>query len=927
MRRFTLTAILIVSTLIAFAQKGTITGTLIDSANAKRTLNYATVSVFKGADTVLSTYRLSDDKGVFKINNLDLGVKYRLVINAWMYNIVRKEITIDAGQPNVNLGTITLSEKTNTLNEVVIQSERPPVIVRKDTIEFNAESFKTLPSAVVEDMLKKLPGVSVDNDGNITVNGKSVSKILVDGKEFFGGDQQIATKNLPANIIDKIQVTDDKDAKRRDPDILAANTPQVINLKLKKAIKSGAFGKIYAGGGIKDLYEAGGIMNFFRDTTQVSVLAYGNNANKPGFSMSDVMRIGGFQRTGVNNVMINSEGAFSLNGISFGGGMSGGVQKSAGAGANFNTLTKKGTKINAKYFFGQGNNLTERFTDVEQTYDNNNRLFTNVISNQDNNNYTHNFGGRIEAKLDSLTQLTIEPSISLGKIRNYSATSTANQDANNQKISDGNRSSNVKGLSTEYNFSTNLWKDFKKAGRSLNISLNVSKKENDNDDFNFNNSNFFNPISSATTDQLRSTNIRNFNTYLSLNYSEPLSKKLTLGIVTNGNYIDNENALSTFYKNPANQAYDIAMPNLTETVMQSGFKTNTRVTLKWRISQNFGIQPGIVFNTIDLENKFLEKPQINQDYTFFAPQLTVKYKDLNLSYTPSFREADISYLQPVPNNTDNLFKQNGNPYLKPSKTHQINLNIYKYDTKRTLSYNAYLGGSIQNDGVIMSKVISPNGAQESTPVNANGIWQFHANGNLSKDFKNNPKFQYNLNTGFWSNFNRGVVLVNNERSYSNILQFGPRIGGRINLNDKVEFSETYSVTFNNSEYDSNFYQNLSYTAQSSESELIIRFPKKVVWETSYRLQYDNQKIKGYNNTQQIWNAAVTLLFMKNDRLQLKASVNDILNTNLRNYAYITANALNTIRTNNLGRHGLLTLTYNIQNFGGKVGGRETMFRF
>src|SRR6218665_1378624 len=128
--------------LFSFAQKGSVTGTLLDSANKKTTLNFATVSVFKGTDTVLHTYKLSDDKGVFKINNLEIGTKYRLVINAWMYNVHRKEVTLQATQPNLNLGNIYLSEKTNTLNEVVIQSERPPIIVRKDTIEFNAESFK-----------------------------------------------------------------------------------------------------------------------------------------------------------------------------------------------------------------------------------------------------------------------------------------------------------------------------------------------------------------------------------------------------------------------------------------------------------------------------------------------------------------------------------------------------------------------------------------------------------------------------------------------------------------------------------------------------------------------------------------------------------------------------------------------------------------
>jgi hypothetical protein len=910
----------------SFAQKGSVSGILLDSVSKKTTLNFATISVFKGTDTVLHSYKLSDDKGVFKINSLEIGAKYRLVVNAWMYNVYRKEVTISSTQPNLNLGNIYLSEKTNNLNEVVIQSERPPIIVRKDTIEFNAESFKTLPSAVVEDLLKKLPGVSIDGDGGIMVNGKAVSKILVDGKEFFGGDQQIATKNLPANIIDKVQLTDDPEAKRIDPDIVAGNIPQIINLKLKKAIKSGAFGKIYAGGGPKELYEAGGIMNFFRDTTQVSMLGYSNNANKPGFSISDVMRIGGFQRSGVNSTSINSDGAFSLNGISFGGSMNGGIQKSAGGGANFNTITKKGIKINGKYFLGYGDNFTDQQTDVDQTLGNR-RLFINTNSLQTNRSYSHNFGGRIEAKLDSLTKLTIEPNVSIGITNNNGTLKTNTFNNNSQLESDGNNASKVKGRSNDINLNTSLWKDFKKVGRSLNVTLNISRRENLTDNYNIDQSNFYEPLKpSIYLNQWRDNNTAYLNFGLNANYSEPLSKALTLSIASNANYIDNENALATFIKNPNNQAYDIAVPNLSETVNQSGYKTNNRISLRWKITKDFNIQPGFVFNTIDLTNEFANNQGFEQHFQFFAPQLTIRYKNLNLSYSPSFREADVRYLQPIANNTNPFFIQNGNPSLRPSKTHQVNMNLYKYDTQKTLSYNLYLGGSVQNDGVIMSRVVSDGGVQTTTPVNQDGIWQFHSNGNISKDFKSTKK-QFTISTGYWGNYNKSVVIVDGIKSGSRLINGGPRLGGRINLNDKFELGETYSFGFNKSAYESDFFKDLNYYNHSSDTEMIIRFPKKVVWETNYRLQHNTQTLNGQNNTISFWNAAVTLLFMKNDRLQLKCSFNDILNTNNRRYVYISENTARDLRINNIGRHGLFTLTYNIQNFGGKVGGRETMFRF
>lgn len=907
----------------AFAQKGSVTGILVDSANTKTTLNFATVSVFKGSDTVLMNYKLSDDKGVFRIGNLETGVRYRLVVNAWMYHIFRKEITLTSDNANFNLGIIPLSEKRNDLKEIEIVAERPPVIVRKDTIEFNAESFKTLPTAVVEDLLKKLPGVAVASDGSIQVNGKSVSRILVDGKEFFGGDQQMATKNLPSNVIDKVAISDDPEAKRRNLDLTEGNIPQVINLKLKKAIKKGAFGKLYAGAGLRERFEAGGIMNIFRDTTQVSVLAYGNNINKPGFSIGDVSRIGGFSRSGINSVNINGDN-FSLNGIGFGG-TSTGIQQSAGAGANFNTLTRKGIKINGKYFFGQSDNEIAQQTRVDQNLGAD-RLFTNTGSEQDNKSYSHNFGAVVDWKIDSLTNFTFEPTVTLNLLRNQNIEQTENKNGTSQLINNGVNQTNYKATNAEYALLMSLWKDSKKAGRSFNASVSITKKDNLGDNYNAFVSNFFNPVSTSTLDQLRDNNIRNFNIYLNTNYTEPLSKKLSLRFALNGNYIDNENALFTFYKNPLNEAYDIAVPSLSQTVSQSGYKTNARINLKWKVSKNLSIQPGFVYNIIGLENRFTTYPAFNQNYHFFAGSLIVNYKSYTFSYTPQFREPDVSYIQPVANNTNPLFIQAGNPSLLPAKTHQFSLNLYKYDTKRSMNYSLNANGTIQNDAVIMERSIDAKGIQTNTPVNADGILRFHMNGNLSKDFKN-TKRQFTVGGGFFSNIGRNIVSVNGISSYAHTYQFAPRINGRINLNDKFELGQNYSLNYNRSIYDDKFYPDIDFYTHSAETELIVRLPKGMVWETNYRIQHSTQEVGGYNNDVKLWNAALTLLFMKNDRAQLKFAVNDILNTNTRRYVVINENSIRDLQFNNLGRHGLVTFTYNIQNFGGKVGGRETMFRF
>ncbi|HEY0060297.1 MAG TPA: carboxypeptidase regulatory-like domain-containing protein, partial [Flavisolibacter sp.] len=294
---FSLTLVL----LLAFGgvqAQGSIRGKIIDSAS-KAPLSLATVTVFKAADTALITYRISTPDGEFKVNGLPLNATCRVVISYSGYNVYRHVFTL-TGSDVLDMGTIRMSASSGTLDEVLVIAERPPVSIRKDTIEFNASSFKTLPTALVEDMLKKLPGVQVDADGNITANGKRVNRILVDGKEFFGNDPKMATRNLPANIIDKIQLTEDKDERELNPDKPAGDIGQVINLRLKKAIKKGWFGKAYAGAGTNDRYEAGTILNLFRDTMQLSLIGFSNNLNRSGFGVGDIQSLGGFGRTGIN---------------------------------------------------------------------------------------------------------------------------------------------------------------------------------------------------------------------------------------------------------------------------------------------------------------------------------------------------------------------------------------------------------------------------------------------------------------------------------------------------------------------------------------------------------------------------------------------------------------------------------------------------
>lgn len=281
MKRFTLIAItLFLFALTTQAQTGQIKGLLTDSS-AAHPLPDATVALLNGRDSSLAATAFTDKKGAFSFSGVSLG-NYRIYITFLGYKPIFKSVTLSAADPVLDMGTIQLKGKGLLLNEVEIIQEVPPITVKKDTLEFNAGSFKTRENAVVEDLLKKLPGVTVDKDGTITAQGETVKRVLVDGKPFFGDDPKLATKNLPTDIIDKIQLIDRKSDQAQFTGIDDGNTEKTINITIKKDKKQGFFGRASAGYGDNDRFAVNASLNSFRDNKQLSFLGSGNNVNNLG---------------------------------------------------------------------------------------------------------------------------------------------------------------------------------------------------------------------------------------------------------------------------------------------------------------------------------------------------------------------------------------------------------------------------------------------------------------------------------------------------------------------------------------------------------------------------------------------------------------------------------------------------------------------
>jgi hypothetical protein len=902
--------------------KGALSGTVVDSVNTKP-IPYATVTVFKASDTTIITYRLTDEKGNFHIPALPLNSKARVVISTMGYAVFRKEFTLMSDKPQLDLGKIKMPTSSVSLNEVLIKAERPPVVIRKDTIEFNASAFKTLPDALVEDLLRKLPGVNVDRNGNIMVNGRSVSKIYVDGKDFFGGDTRIATRNLPANVIDKVQVTNDKDALKRDPYMAEADIPQVINLKMKPGIKKGAFGKIYGGGGTQEKFETGGIINLFRDTTQISIIGYGNNVSKSGFGYNDVYNSGGFNRSGWSSYMTTGTGGFAINDISFGG-TDQGLQTSAGGGANFNTMFKNKTELNLQYFYGQINSNSQELTNTRQFYSDT-TLTSFRSNNQTRATNNHNFGSRIQFKTDSLTEFDVKPNFSFNNnnadllsVTNSSSNFLAalNKSTNNQQ-SGGHTFNTSSSLSIDH--------DFKKKGRNISLFATVDAGNNNSNQYNQANNIFYQPASSTTLNQLRINVINNLDLRGLIRYAEPLSKTLSFTESATIEYISNTNNIETYSADAGNN-YTIPVPIVSGNFNRTGWKNNLNTGFRLKL-KDFSIQPGLRINSVVIDNVFANAPTVKQRFFNVLPSVSSTYKVFSLYYQMNLREPSVVDLQPIPNNTNPLYIILGNPDLKPALSNYINTSVRKFDTKHSLTYNISINGTITNNATVSSRTVSGTGVQTIRPVNVDGVWEFGNRLSLQKDKKFGTNNQFSLITSNTIGYSRSVVILNSNTSRYNILRLAPAGEFRLNLNDKFEFNQAYSLNYSRSAYQNTTFTDLDITYQDAKSEFIVRPHQNLVFETTLDYRYNSQAVAGLQRSYYKWNAAITYIFLKGRRGQLKLAMNDILDQNVYAYHYVRDNYIQDTQSNTLRRYGMLTFTYNIRNFGAKVGGRDQLLKF
>jgi hypothetical protein len=939
-RRLLITAIVFFVFITAKAQTHTISGTITDQ-QTRTPLARATVQLKSLSDSSahLST---TDSAGRFSFGGLRKD-SFLLSISFIGYNPVSRIVALDTADIALNIAAATNSNPD--LATIIIQTSISPVSQKGDTLQVSASQFKVNPDASSEDLLKKVPGITVEN-GQVKAMGENVQKVTLDGRDFFGDDATAALRNLPAEVIDKIQIFDRLSDQAQFTGFDDGNTTKSINIVTKANMRNGQFGRVFAGYGTDNRYSAGGNATILKDNRRISLVGNFNNTNQQNFSQQDLLGVtsnnqrggggnrgggGGAPRGGGGAPRGGGGGGNFGSGSNFLVGQQNGINKTNAFGINYSDLWGPKVTATGSYFFNNSNNNTNEIANTQYFSGATTSSVDSTLSNSKNNN--HRFNVRFEYRIDSSNQLIITPNLSF---QDNTSTRYVGRDAFldgssglvrrvNQNTTNSSRNGNNLNNTVLYRHS------FPKRGRSLSINLNTSYNKNDGDSYvntfqrSFTSTNFSDSSSATFSDQAS----HGFQVSTNIAYTEPLGPQSQLQINYNPSFSKSSSNQQTFGFNPIENKYSDELDSLS-----NRFDNQTRAQnagLSYRHgNRDKQISFGVSYQhtTLNSDQTFPQKLTINKSFDNVLPNAMIRYKlstrsSVRIFYRANVNQPSVNQLQNVLNINNAPYYSIGNPDLNPQYMQSLSTQYTFTNTGKGLllvgnifwqTARNYITSAVfspRQDSIVEGKTLSA-GDQLTKPVNLDGYSSLRSFLTFAVPVKF-IKSNFNLNGGITYTQLPGIIDNLENKTRNTTYTLGVVVAS--NVSQYVDFTVSYSANFNKVENALQAQLNDHYFQHVASLQLNLLSKKGWFFQNDLNNQFYSGLSQGFNQSYFLWNMSAGKKILKDQKGELKLSVFDLLKQNRSIIRSVETYGIVDTRNDVLRQYFMLTFTYNLRNFG------------
>lgn len=909
-----------------------IKGAVIDSTEQKA-LTQATVILLNQADSTVKV-KSTDLSGKFRITGV-LNGDYQLAIR--FVGFKSYQVGLKVANKTLDLGSIMLSQDAKMLEDIVVEGLENRVIQNGDTTEMIAEAFKVNPDATAGDLLEKMPGITVQN-GQVQAQGESVARVLVDGREFFGDDPNAALRNLPADIIEKIQVYDQASDQARFTGFMDGETSKTLNIITKASMRNGEFGKVYAGGGTDETYNAGGSINLFRPKARTTFLAQTNNINIQNFSTSDLLGIttgGGRRGRGAGGRGAGGRGGGGAGGRSGNGGNTSdflvgqqpGISETLAFGTNY-SYQDNSLKVSASYFFNQADNNADESLVRKYTIPQNEGQVYDEISLNSSRNTNHRLSAELDYKINERNSIILRPRFTFQE-NNGSSMVEGFTDLNGNPLNE-TFTLNSSEL-TAYNFGNNLlWRhSFEKRGRTFSVNLNTSYNQNSGDALLQSENIFYNSNRPEVIfDQKSRLDQNGLNMTVNATFTEPLTDRSQLLFSYRYGYQFNDSDKLTLDFDEVSGDYTELNPFLSNT-FKNDYITH-RGTLGYNLRGSKGIftaRASYQVANIDNRQTYPEEGQVKRNFENFIPTLVYRYRfdkgrSLTMNYRANTSPPSVQQLQNVLDNSDPLNITAGNPELDQNYSHSATIRYNKVNSEKSISFFSLLSGSFSSNYIGYSTTIAGNrpievdgiqlepGARYSKPINLDGYMTLR--GFLSYGLPvGGLKSNLNFNTSV--SYNRTPEVINDVLNYANAPTFGLGVVFSSNISERVDFTLSGNSSFSNVTNTTQPNNDNNYLNHSTRLRLNLIMSEGLVFRSTINHTLTSGLSDGFNQNYVLWNMELGKKIIQ-QKAELKLTIFDLLKQNQNIKRNITGSYIEDSQTQIITQYFMLSFVFNIRSF-------------